>query len=50
VAQRATNLMPAVWVPISTNVAPTNGIFQVIDNFGDLGVTPTNAFYQLLAP
>ena len=42
VVQRTTNLMPTVvWVNISTNVAPANGLFKVIDGFSDLGISPT---------
>jgi len=57
VAQRSTNLNPGVglgWVSISTNTAPTNGMFQVIDDFHDLNITvppiPSPAFYRLLTP
>jgi pectin methylesterase-like acyl-CoA thioesterase len=50
--ERSTNLVNVIgWVCISTNVADTNGLFQVIDRFGDLGITPPPippaAFYRL---
>ncbi len=52
VAERTTNLAPGIgigWVVISTNTAPTNGMFQVIDLYPDLGGTqPQAAFYRLL--
>jgi hypothetical protein len=45
---RSTNLTQGLgWVPISTNTAPTNGLMQVVDNFLDLGIMPSNAFYRL---
>jgi autotransporter-associated beta strand protein len=51
VVERATNLMaPITWVPIDTNTAPNSGVFQIIDNFSDLGVVPSTAYYQLLIP
>jgi len=59
VVQRSTNLETGTgWVPISTNTAPTNGLFQVIDDFSDLNggvpvppsTPPPSAFYELTAP
>jgi phospholipase C len=52
VVDRSTNLSVGIgWVPISTNNAPTNGIFQVPDNFQDLGFPvpplPSSVFYRL---
>ncbi len=48
VVQRATNLVPPVaWVNISTNTAPTNGLFQLIDTFSGFGAPPPKAYYQL---
>jgi hypothetical protein len=53
VVQRATNLTaPITWVSIDTNTAPNTGLFQIIDNFSDLGVgvVPSTAYYQLYIP
>jgi hypothetical protein len=47
ITQRATNLVSAVWVNISTNTAVTNGVFGVTDDFNDLGGPPTSAYYRL---
>lgn len=48
VAERATNLSPAVWVDITTNTAATNGIISVSDSFSDLGGNPpTSSYYRL---
>lgn len=51
-AERSTNLL--LWVPISTNIAPAIGVFQVIDNFQDLGIpippVPSPVYYRLLYP
>jgi hypothetical protein len=49
---RSTNLsVGSGWVPISTNIAPSNGLIQVIDTFQDLNVPipplPSPAFYRL---
>ena len=49
---RSTNLAGgAGWVSISTNTAPTNGLFQVKDDFHDLGIPvpplPGTVFYRL---
>ena len=49
---RSTNLTGAAsWVSISTNTAPTNGLFQVKDDFHDLGrpvpPLPGSVFYLL---
>jgi hypothetical protein len=49
---RSTNLtVGAGWVPISTNTAPANGVIQIIDSFGDLGIPipplPPTVFYRL---
>jgi hypothetical protein len=53
-AERSTNLSVGLgWVPISTNVAPTNGLIQVTDGFQDLGIPipplPPQVFYLLRA-
>jgi len=49
VTQRSTNLGGGEWLAISTNMAPTNGTFQVVDGFTDCGGTPPPAaFYKLL--
>jgi phospholipase C len=52
--ERSTNLAPGVglgWVSINTNVAPSNGIIPVKDDFHDLGIQipplPATAFYRL---
>jgi hypothetical protein len=50
--ERSTNLTQGLgWVPISTNIAPTNGLIQVVDNFLDLGIPipplPSSAYYRL---
>jgi hypothetical protein len=45
-AQRSTNL--TVWADILTTNAPSGGLFQVIDDFSDLGfVVPVSAYYRL---
>lgn len=49
---RSTNLTVGEgWMPISTNVAPADGVIQVLDNFQDLGIPipplPGSAFYRL---
>ena len=53
VVERTTNLVSGTglgWVPISTNTAPTNGMFQVIDLYPDLGgIQPKAAFYRSLS-
>jgi hypothetical protein len=43
--ERSTNL--PVWLTVSTNVAPPNGIFDYVDDFGDLSEPPSAAFYRL---
>jgi fibronectin type 3 domain-containing protein len=48
ITQRATNLAPAIWMNISTNTPATNGMFNVTDNFSDLGATPASAYYRLI--
>jgi hypothetical protein len=45
--QRSTNLID--WTAISTNTAPTNGVYQVIDNFQDIGFVPSSAYYRMLS-
>jgi hypothetical protein len=50
--ERSTNLTQGLgWVPISTNIAPTNGLIQVVDDFQDLGIpippVPSSAYYRL---
>jgi hypothetical protein len=48
ILERATNLTPAIWVDISTNMAGTNGVIFMPDNFNDLGgIQPRSAFYRL---
>jgi hypothetical protein len=48
VTQRATNLVSAAWVNISTNTVSANGLLSVTDNFGDLGGNiPASAYYRL---
>jgi len=52
IVERSTNLISGSgWVPISTNTAPANGLFQIQDNFHDLGIpippVPTSVFYNL---
>jgi hypothetical protein len=43
--ERSTNL--PVWLTISTNVAPANGVFDYIDDFHDLDEPASSAFYRL---
>jgi autotransporter-associated beta strand protein len=43
--QRSTNLTD--WVTILTTNAPSNGLFSFTDNFSDLGVVPSSAYYRL---
>jgi hypothetical protein len=44
--QRATNVeFSGTWHVWNTN-APTNGLFQVFDDFSDLGAPPSAAFYR----
>jgi autotransporter-associated beta strand protein len=45
-AQRSTNLVG--WASLLTTNAPAGGLFQVIDNFSDLGVVPSSAYYRLI--
>jgi hypothetical protein len=45
---RATNLAPAIWVDLGNATAGSNGLFNYTDNFTDLGVTPTSAYYRLV--
>jgi subtilisin-like proprotein convertase family protein len=48
ITERATNLIPPLWVDIATNLAATNGVITVSDYFRDLGSNPPAAsFYQL---
>jgi hypothetical protein len=48
ITERSTNLSPAVWIPISTNSAATNGVISVSDTFSDRGgVPPSSAYYRL---
>ena len=35
------------WVTILTTNAPANGLFNYTDNFSDLGVVPSSAYYRL---
>jgi autotransporter-associated beta strand protein len=50
--QRSTNLVN--WVALVTTNAPSNGIFEWVDDFSDLGVPPadppSSAYYQLRVP
>ncbi len=49
--QRNTNLAAGLgWISVSTNsAASSNGLFNVTDNFNDLGhVAPASAYYRLL--
>ncbi|HTB83549.1 MAG TPA: Ig-like domain repeat protein [Candidatus Sulfotelmatobacter sp.] len=43
--QRSTNLVS--WTGILTTNAPSGGVFNVIDNFTDLGGPPGSAYYRL---
>ena len=45
-AQRSTNLVS--WASLLTTNAPSSGLFQVIDDFSDLGVVPASAYYRLI--
>ena len=48
ILERATNLVPAIWVDVSTNTAATNGVINATDGFIDLGnVPPGSAYYRL---
>ncbi len=48
ILERATNLVPAIWVGVSTNAAATNGVINATDSFNDLGnVAPGSAYYRL---
>ena len=48
ILERATNLVPAIWVDVSTNTAATNGVINAMDSFDDLGsVPPGSAYYRL---
>ena len=42
---RSTNLTD--WVTIVTTNAPASGVFNYLDNFGDLGSVPSAAYYRL---
>ena len=47
VLERATNLAPAIWLNIATNVAAPNGIINATDDFSDVGgLPPGSAFYR----
>jgi autotransporter-associated beta strand protein len=43
--ERSTNL--PVWLTISTNIMPANGVLDYTDDFHDLNQPPTSAFYRL---
>jgi hypothetical protein len=46
--ERATNLVPAVWVAVATNPAATNGVINAPDAFNNLGrIPPASAYYRL---
>ena len=48
ILERATNLVPAIWVEVSTNTAAINGVINATDSFDDLGsVPPGSAYYRL---
>ena len=48
ITERATNLIPPLWVEIATNLAATNGVITVSDYFRDLGSNaPAASYYQL---
>jgi len=44
-AQRSTNLVN--WLTILTTNAPSGGVFQITDNFIDLKLPPSSAYYRL---
>ena len=44
-AQRSTNLVN--WLTILTTNAPSGGVIQITDNFIDLNLPPSSAFYRL---
>jgi len=46
-AERATNVTFTGLLRTWTTNAPTNGVFQVVDDFSDLGEPPSQAFYWL---
>jgi len=47
--QRSTNLFDGLlWVNIATNTIGGGGKTNVVDDFGDLGVIPSEAFYRVL--
>lgn len=46
-AQRATNVEFSGTMRLWNTNAPTNGLFQVYDDFSDLGVMPGEAYYRL---
>ena len=46
--ERTTNLSPAAWAILATNLVDTNGVISVSDYFGDLGSNaPSSAYYRL---
>ena len=46
--QRSTNLVD--WATLLTTNAPADGLFQLTDNFSDLGAPPSQAYYRLRQP
>jgi lysophospholipase L1-like esterase len=49
ITQRSINLAPGSWLPISTNIAPAAGVFEVVDSFSNLaGAVAGSAFYRLI--
>jgi autotransporter-associated beta strand protein len=44
--ERSINLPPD-WLTISTNIVPSNGIVDYIDDFHDLSEPPSSSFYRL---
>jgi lysophospholipase L1-like esterase len=49
ITERSTNLATGSWLPISTNVAPAAGVFEVVDSFSNLpGAAARSAFYRLV--
>ena len=43
--QRSTNLVD--WVTLLHTNAPPGGLFQLMDDFSDLGAPPAQAYYRL---
>ncbi len=45
--QRATNVSFTGTLRLWTTNAPADGLWQVVDDFSDLGGMPTEAFYRM---